>query len=104
MKIPSKFKIGGQNFEIRVVDRIRDTDNYGEFSYCPPLIELASKYYDNQGISHDIPENQLMNTFWHEVFHSFNYMLNNGTDENLAQSFANFMCEFEDSKEYGEES
>jgi hypothetical protein len=31
-------------------------------------------------------------------------MWNTETDEALAQSFANFMCEFEDSKEYGEES
>jgi hypothetical protein len=30
-------------------------------------------------------------------------MWNNGVDESLAQTFANFMCEYEDSKDYGEE-
>ena len=103
MEIPSKFKIGGQEFKIKLVDRIRDTDDYGEFSYCPSQIEIATKYYDNQGIEHVIPENQLRNTFWHEIFHAFNYMWNNGVDESLAQTFANFMCEYEDSKDYGEE-
>lgn len=97
-RIPSKYKIGGQEFEIKLVDRIRDTDNYGEFSYCPPLIEIATKYYDDNGNAIDIPQNQIRNTFWHEVFHSFNYMWNNGADESLAQAFANFMCEYEESK------
>ena len=99
MNIPKSFKIGGQEFEVRVVDRIRDTDNYGEFSYCPPMIELATKYYDNNGIAHDLPENQIQNTFWHEMFHCFNYMWNTESDESLAQTFANFMCEYEESKE-----
>lgn len=98
MKIPNKFTIGGQEFEVKLVDRIRDTNNYGEFSYCPALIEIATKYYDEQGC-HDIPENQIKNTYWHEVFHAFNYMWNADTDESLAQSFANFMCEYEESKE-----
>ena len=98
MKIPNKFTIGGQEFEVKLVDRIRDTNNYGEFSYCPALIEIATKYSDEQGC-HDIPENQIKNTYWHEVFHAFNYMWNADTDESLAQSFANFMCEYEESKE-----
>lgn len=99
MAIPKKFTIGGQEFEVKLVDRIRDTNNYGEFSYCPALIEIATKYYDEQGIGREIPENQLKNTFWHEVFHAFNYMWNTEVDESLAQSFANFMCEYEESKE-----
>jgi hypothetical protein len=98
MTIPKKFTIGGQEFEVKLVDRIRDTNNYGEFSYCPALIEIATKYYDEQGCHH-IPENQIKNTYWHEVFHAFNYMWNADTDESLAQSFANFMCEYEESKE-----
>lgn len=99
MNIPKSYKIGGQEFKIKLVDRIRDTDNYGEFSYCPAQIEIAKKYYDNNGNAIDIPEKQIRNTFWHEVFHSFSYMWNNETDESLAQTFANFMCEYEESKE-----
>ena len=101
MNIPKSFKIGGQKFEVNMVDRIRDTDNFGEFTYCPPLIEIATKHYDDNGVGHPIPENQIKNTFLHELFHSFNYMWNNEVDESLAQTFANFMCEYEDSKEYG---
>ncbi len=38
---------------------------------------------------------QIKNSFWHEVFHSFNFYWNNEADEGLAQTFANFMREFE---------
>lgn len=40
---------------------------------------------------------QIKNSFWHEVFHAFYY--NNRQDESLAQTFANFMCEFELTRE-----
>ena len=39
----------------------------------------------------------MCNTCWHEIFHVFNYHMNNETDETIAQSFANFMREFESS-------
>lgn len=42
---------------------------------------------------------QIKNTFWHELFHAFNFYWNNETDEALAQTFANFMREFELTKE-----
>lgn len=42
---------------------------------------------------------QIKNSFWHEVFHAFNFYYNNRQDESLAQTFANFMCEFELTRE-----
>ena len=41
---------------------------------------------------------QIKNTFWHELFHAFNYYWDNDEDEALAQVFANFMREFEITK------
>lgn len=41
-----------------------------------------------------LKEYQIDNTFWHELFHAFQYFYNNEQDEALAQTFANFMCEF----------
>lgn len=97
MEIPSKFKIGGQIFQIKLLDQVNNGNSYGDFSYCPAEIRLATKYEDN-GLK-EIPHNQMLNNFWHEVFHCFNYMWNTETDEALAQTFANFMCEYEESKE-----
>lgn len=39
-------------------------------------------------------EGQIENTFWHELFHVFNFYFNTEQDEALAQTFANFMCEY----------
>lgn len=40
---------------------------------------------------------QIKNSFW--LFHAFNFYYNNRQDESLAQTFANFMCEFELTRE-----
>ena len=42
----------------------------------------------------DLEEGQIENTFWHELFHVFNFYFNTEQDEALAQTFANFMCEY----------
>lgn len=44
-----------------------------------------------------LTEEQIKNSFWHEMFHAFNY--NNKQDESLAQTFANFMREYELTRE-----
>lgn len=46
-----------------------------------------------------LTEEQIKNSFWHEMFHAFNYYYNNNQDESLAQTFANFMREYELTKE-----
>ena len=92
MQIPSYFKIGGQEYKVEIVDNLED-DNYGEYSYTPSKIQLARK---SEGV--DIPDNQMEATFWHELFHAFQYMFNCTTDEAQAQCFSNFMMEFLESK------
>ena len=46
-----------------------------------------------------LTEEQIKNSFWHEIFHAFNYYYNNKQDESLAQTFANFMREYELTRE-----
>lgn len=46
-----------------------------------------------------LTEEQIKNSFWHEMFHAFNYYYNNKQDESLAQTFANFMREYELTRE-----
>lgn len=100
MTIPKKFKIGGQWFEVKFQDLIDNGDNFGEFSYCPPYIKLATKYKDEHNNLVDIPENQLENTFKHELMHCWQYMKGSETDETEASTFAAFWCEFDETKEY----
>ena len=96
----STFKIAGIKFKIEVVDLLGDGDLYGQFSELDSTISIAKRIkYD--GVIRDIPENIMLNTFYHELFHTFNYLWNTDTDEALAQSFANFMREFETTSNYG---
>ena len=99
MNIPKKFKIGGQWFDVKFQDLIDNGDNLGEFSYCPPVITLATKYKEN-GVLKDIPSNQLENTFLHELIHCWQYMMKSETDETEASTYAAFWCEFDETKEY----
>lgn len=92
MQIPSKFKIGGQWFNVKMIDELEDT--YGDFSYTPALIRIAETVDGEK-----IPQNQKEATFWHELFHTFQYMYNCETDESQAQCFSNFMMEFLETKE-----
>ena len=88
MQIPSSFKIGGQEYKVEFVDKLED-DIYGDYSYTPPIIRVARNSAGEQ-----IPNNQMEATFWHELFHAFQYMFDCTTDEAQAQCFSNFMMEF----------
>jgi len=92
MQIPSSFKIGGQEYNVEIVDKL-DDDIYGEYSYTPPVIRIA-----RYSAGTEVPENQRKATFWHELFHAFQYMFDCTTDEAQAQCFSNFMMEFLESK------
>ena len=48
----------------------------------------------------ELTDEQVYNSWYHELFHAFNFFWDNGGDESLAQSFANFMREFESTKQY----
>lgn len=92
MQIPSYFKIGGQEYNVEIVDKL-DDNNYGEYCYTPAQIKIARNIYDET-----VPEKQREATFWHELFHAFQYMFDCTTDEAQAQCFSNFMMEFLESK------
>ena len=98
MEIPSKFTIANQEYTVKFVDSLEDS-NYGEFDSIRAEIRLAlnakSPYDFNY---YQLTEEQIKNTFWHELFHCFNWHMNTECDETIAQSFANFMREFETSK------
>ena len=92
MQIPSYFKIGGQEYNVEIVDKLED-DIYGDYSYTPAQIRIAKTT-----AGEEIPNKQREATFWHELFHAFQYMFDCTTDEAQAQCFSNFMMEFLESK------
>lgn len=90
--IPKSFKLGSQEYEVKIVDHL-DDDIYGDYSYTPPQIRIA-KYTGDEKIS----DKQMLATFYHELGHCMDYMFDCTTDEAHAQCFSNFMMEFLESK------
>lgn len=98
MEIPKRFKIANTEYIVNVVDKTKDND-YGWHDDIRREISVATiMESDNEDIP--LTEGQIENTFWHELFHCFQFFYNNQQDEALAQSFANFMCEFRATRTY----
>ena len=90
--IPKSFKIANQTITVNVVDKI-DGGSYGNFSDVINEINIA-KNIEFNGKVYQLTEEQIENSFYHELWHSFQFYFCNKYDEAQAQVFANFMREF----------
>ena len=90
--IPESFKIANQTITVEIVKSI-DNNDYGYFCDATNTIVLAKTLKVNDNII-NLTQEQIKNTFWHEVFHAFQFYFNNKYDEAQSQVYANFMCEF----------
>lgn len=105
-QIPDCYTIGGQEYKVVQQEIVRDENNdpvFGLHSPAEAKIIIAHKFPTTDSIKHDFTKDQIINSFFHEMFHSFNFMMNNEQEEVIAQSFANFMCEFLKSAKYDSE-
>ena len=102
--IPRIFRIANHSYSVEFKDfvEVEGEEVYGYHSNVELKIVLALKVHVEEGAIW-LTSEQIKNTFWHEVFHSFNYYWNNEEDEDLAQVFANFMREFEITGVYGKD-
>jgi hypothetical protein len=101
-EIPDRFQVAGHPYKIVKKQFVKDDDDdavFGLHDMISNRIYLAQEFPLGES-SYMFEDHQKMNTFWHELFHAFNYYMNNEQDETLAQSFANFMCEFLKTAEY----
>ena len=101
MEIPKRFKIAGHDYKIIIENIVYDYDKESVFGYHDNVkleIRIAKRVLIGSETIVLTPT-QIENTFFHELFHAFNYYWNNEQDESLAQVFSNFMCEFERTKE-----
>lgn len=65
VKIPSSFKVGGQDIEVRRVERCED-NTIGQCSVASGYIEIAEKHSKDSIQS----AGSKINTFYHELTHS----------------------------------
>lgn len=93
--IPSKVRIANHWYKVILCDFIDNGDTFGSHCNLKLEIKVAECMKNDDGETIYLTEEQIKNSFWHEMFHAFNYYYNNKQDESLAQTFANFMREFE---------
>ena len=102
MEIPKRFKIANHEYIIKVQEFVYDSNGDQIYGYHDPVkleILIATKMRRNEEVI-SLSEEQIANTFWHEIFHVFNFFWDNGGDESLAQTFANFMREYDSTKQF----
>lgn len=91
-----EFKIaGGKKVKVFTPEYLKHNDSYkfGEFNDGSNTISVAKKVkIDNK----DYPQSEedMERTFWHEMFHCFQFYAGMECDEMVAQVFSNFMYEY----------
>lgn len=91
--LPDKFKIANQEITV-VIEEIFPNNNYGYFCDATNMIKLARTLKTEHDGVVTVSDEQMRNTFYHELFHAFQFYFNNEFNEAQAQVYANFMCEF----------
>lgn len=93
MIIPKQFVIHNQS--INVIQRELDIEDnrYGYYDSVKEEIVIFHKIKSNGEII-TLTQNQIEHTFWHEVFHAFQWHVKGATDEWEAQTYAGIMMEF----------
>lgn len=92
MKIPEKFEIGGQ--EIKVIIEDQDSENrYGYYDDVTEEIHLFKKLKIDGKVT-ELTSIQIENSFFHELFHCFQFHGKGDTSESESSTYAAFMTQF----------
>ena len=96
--IPETFTLGCHTFKVQLYRELYDGNDplYGQFDYDEQVIRIRIFKDNGELLSREC----VLNTYYHELFHAFNYLWNTGSDESLASTFAMLMCEYETTKKY----
>ena len=100
MTIPNYFTIGGSVYSVQKVHSSeKDLDGaLGDFCNLVHRIRLAENA-EVDGEEIEVPRDELVKTYLHELGHCFNYYYNCECSEEFANAFANFMYEYITTKE-----
>ena len=99
--IPSEFTVGGCTYNVKIVDNSdNDLDGaLGDFVNLAHRIRLAKTYINDKGTVSDIPDDEFIKTYLHELGHCFGYYYKGDNSEEFANAFANFFYEYLITKE-----
>lgn len=91
MQIPKSFTLNGRPVTVEVVNALENNE-YGEFVDAKELIRIARTVKVEKEIVH-LSQAQIEDTFWHEVFHAFQWRAKGEYDETESCIYAGFMTE-----------
>ena len=96
--IPETFTLGCHTFKVQLYEELYDGNDplYGQFDYDEQIIRIRIFKDNGEPLSKEC----ILNTYYHELFHAFNYLWNTGSDESLVSTFAMLICEYETTKKY----
>ena len=93
MNIPESFRCAGLNIKVEILDKL-PSNNFGEYCDATNTISIGRKV-DVEGKGEiTLSDEHIINTFFHELIHVWQFYYDNHYSEAQAQSFANFMGEF----------
>lgn len=90
MKIPKQITIFKHIIKITDIDVLED--KFGEFDPATNTIKLA-KHITSNNIKTELSNIQRLHTFWHEVFHAFQWFYEGEYNESQSQVYAGFILE-----------
>ena len=93
MQLPSEFKCAGNTIKVQLVER-EDNNNYGNWCDATNTITIAKTVELEDKTVVRLAEDQMTNTFWHELIHCFQFYFDNSYNEAQSQVYANFICEY----------
>jgi hypothetical protein len=93
MKLPKKFTINTQEIKVKVVDTLSES-RYGEYNSINDTIQVAKRIIDGDGIEYVLTEEQILNTFIHELLHAFQWHSKGETSEEESSTYAGYFVEF----------
>lgn len=96
LKIPKKFKIANNWITVNIVESLPN-NYYGLYNDAKQLICIAKTVSaDNEIVQ--LTEEQMFVTFMHEFVHCMQFYFGASMSEEQAQVYANFLCEFLNTK------
>lgn len=98
--IPNKFTVAGSTYNVNILENSeKDLGGVlGDFTNLLHEIRLAKTCgFENDTI--EIPEDEFIKTYLHELGHCFGYYYNGDNSEEFANAFANFLYEYLITKE-----
>ena len=93
MQLPSEFKCAGNTIKVQLVEKTHN-NNYGNWCDVTNTITIAKTIELEDKTVVRLTEDQITNTFWHELIHCFQFYFDNSYNEAQSQVYANFLFEY----------